>query len=412
MATVNPYLLLCIVLLFFLPSSSIQAVPDRIFSSGLLNDTITSYRYLSLCPDESYAGRIWQRDTMINSFVQGNGLDPDTLLTIELDVLSTPTVVLGGDSVICSTDSIATLKVEGVFAGYEWSTGESDREIKVNAPGVYTVTVTATSGCTAQEEMSVISSFPHPLVTPQDPTCAGQHDGEIRLAAFFGGVAPYESALDGGTFQSDSVFTGLSAGTYLVQWRDAAGCMDFMEINLQEPSVFTVEIGPDESLSLGDSLSLEATANEPIQRWQWEPADLLDCSDCRSPTVVRPRNATISLTAWNAGNCMATASKELTYSDALRLYVPNVFAPYRGLANTTLKIFPGPGPWHLAEFSVFDRWGQSVFHATGSVQYPELLEWDGRFRNELVPSGVYLWTARIVIQNGQMLVRSGTVSVL
>lgn len=54
-----------------------------------------------------------------------------------------------------------------------------------------------------------------------DPSACNQTDGEIHLIPL-NGMAPFEYSIDGGaTFQSDSIFTGLGIGTYILFVRDA-----------------------------------------------------------------------------------------------------------------------------------------------------------------------------------------------
>ncbi len=62
----------------------------------------------------------------------------------------------------------------------------------------------------------------NPLAATVTPTAAscGTPDGIITVTGVSGGTPPYEYSLDGVTWQSSNVFTGLSAGNYTVYIRD------------------------------------------------------------------------------------------------------------------------------------------------------------------------------------------------
>ncbi|MDG1571509.1 T9SS type B sorting domain-containing protein [Robiginitalea sp. M366] len=59
-------------------------------------------------------------------------------------------------------------------------------------------------------------------VLTQAYTCL--QDGIIQAQNVIGGTAPYEYSLDGVNFGASDTFTGLTAGTYSITLRDAAGC--------------------------------------------------------------------------------------------------------------------------------------------------------------------------------------------
>ena len=55
-------------------------------------------------------------------------------------------------------------------------------------------------------------------------SCYGASDGEITAVAS-GGTAPYQYSLDGSSYTSDPVFSGLSSGVYTVYYKDANNCL-------------------------------------------------------------------------------------------------------------------------------------------------------------------------------------------
>ena len=64
--------------------------------------------------------------------------------------------------------------------------------------------------------------------------CYGGTDGSVTINAA-GGVAPYQYQLNGGVLQSSNVFSGLSAGSYVVAVQDSHGCTGSVAFNITQP---------------------------------------------------------------------------------------------------------------------------------------------------------------------------------
>ena len=73
------------------------------------------------------------------------------------------------------------------------------------------------------------------IQTTENGSCNGSADGLI-LFAVSGGVPTYQYSIDDGiTFSTSSSFTGLNAGTYLIQIRDSENCFFYDTIVISEP---------------------------------------------------------------------------------------------------------------------------------------------------------------------------------
>jgi hypothetical protein len=62
-------------------------------------------------------------------------------------------------------------------------------------------------------------------------TCAGGSTGTITAIAS-GGVPPYTYSLNGGTYQSSAIFTGLAAGTYSLNAKSSNGCVSLTTVTV------------------------------------------------------------------------------------------------------------------------------------------------------------------------------------
>ena len=82
----------------------------------------------------------------------------DSIVDLHVAYATIPTVTLGKDVVLCRSDEFPVmLSPSNLQPGntYQWSTGEEGTSITVYEPGVYSVTVTNTTGCVSSDEMEI-----------------------------------------------------------------------------------------------------------------------------------------------------------------------------------------------------------------------------------------------------------------
>ena len=92
------------------------------------------------------------------------------------------------------------------------------------SPGNYYVTVKDATGEKSSLAATVYNKCPAVRAVTTGESCA-KNDGNIT-AAGFKGTQPYQFSIDGVNFQSNNVFTGQKAGTYIVTLMDAFGFTD------------------------------------------------------------------------------------------------------------------------------------------------------------------------------------------
>jgi subtilisin-like proprotein convertase family protein len=122
------------------------------------------------------------------------------------------------------------------------------------ANGTYSLTITDANNCTVIKTVNVNYSALGGASQSVNATCNGMSDGQISVSAA-NGVAPYQYALNGGTFQIPAIFSGLGAGTYTVTIRDAAG--DLFTVNgiaITAPNAIAVS-----ATATGTSIAVSAT---------------------------------------------------------------------------------------------------------------------------------------------------------
>ncbi|HXH18225.1 MAG TPA: T9SS type A sorting domain-containing protein, partial [Chitinophagales bacterium] len=74
-----------------------------------------------------------------------------------ITIIPKPQANAGEDKILCAGETVELTATGG--AGYAWSTGDVTATISASEPGSYAVTVTATNGCAASDEVRVVESL-------------------------------------------------------------------------------------------------------------------------------------------------------------------------------------------------------------------------------------------------------------
>lgn len=151
-------------------------------------------------------------------------LNSDTVLVTQSQELW---LDLPTDTLVCpdQTVTLTALAINNTEPlTYNWSTG-STAPTQSATGGIDTmlfVTVTTPSGCigTDTTAISITDS-----ILAQIDAIAGCTDGNLQVTSVSGGSGNYLYALDGSTWQTATVFSGLSFGSYTVSIQDDLGCV-------------------------------------------------------------------------------------------------------------------------------------------------------------------------------------------
>lgn len=90
-----------------------------------------------------------------------------------------------------------------------------------------------------------------------------------------------------------------------------------------------------------------------------------------------------------SNNQILSISNEAAIIPAAVLYIPNAFTPNGDGLNDSFGCI-GEG---ITEYTlqIFDRWGSLIFESSDMK-----VQWDGNYKNELAPTGVYVYKVRAV----------------
>ena len=170
-------------------------------------------------------------ETLTHTFKNANSEGCDSVVTLHLTINNPqPTSI-----------SVA------VCDSYTWETGDGETH---SATGTYTYSHEDTHGCT-QVDTLYLTIYPNPAeptISANDNTSCLEPNGSIIVTAPVG--AGYSYSLNGGTYQSETTFSGLSEGTYEITVKNEHNCTSSGMIPI---------------VDIGNTVSATAYASSPCQ---------------------------------------------------------------------------------------------------------------------------------------------------
>ncbi len=188
-----------------------------------------------------------------------------------------------------------------------------------------------------------------------------------------------------------NMITPLAGGRY---WLDVLqnGCVISDTINvIIKPSPF-VNIGPDTVVCIKTPVELDA--GNAGAGFLWNTGAIL-----QKITVTKPGTYRVKVTV---NGCSASDTAEVDLGDC-EFFIPNAFTPNGDGINDDFGL-TGAANYSPFSFSIYNRWGQTVFRAVSSTA-----RWDGRFKGLDMPAGAYPWIIDYRNKKGIPIKLSGVV---
>ncbi|MCC6725339.1 MAG: gliding motility-associated C-terminal domain-containing protein [Saprospiraceae bacterium] len=248
------------------------------------------------------------------------------------------------------------------------------------------------------------------------PLCQFGTDGSIVVQGINGGTPPYVIALNGSNSSPvvsfPVIFDNLTFGFHTLTILDANGTVATQEIFMPDAPPFTLDLGGQQVVTLGNSVTLNASSASQIVSWAWSPPDYLDCTDCPAPTSTPLEDITYTIAVTDINGCTADGTVQILVEKKQEVYVPNAFSPNNDGINDELTIFASPQVESVVGFQIFSRWGEQVFAKFDFAPNDLQLGWDGSFKGQIMDPAVFAWYAEIRFLDGQTRLFKGDVTLV
>lgn len=215
------------------------------------------------------------------------------------------------------------------------------------------------------------------------------HHPELKIIDIFGCHA---ALFEGVTYTESTVLTQY--------WLSAQGCDSLnRKVNIV---VEKFELGltaePEEPYK-GELLHLRAHSNEDYTVIAWQPAVLFKEQEAGEQYLIAGAPTTVTAYGQSIHGCTDTGTVSFTVLPPdYGVFIPNAFSPNGdGTNDVFAPRFYMKRAYYLNQFQIFDRWGKSVYHSTGTA-----LSWNGNDVNgAAVNTGVYHYRIEVEFADGE-----------
>lgn len=383
---------------------------DSLISTEIIvMDGYELFQEIDICDGELFESVLYTQDTTFTKTYMSQG-GCDSIIHTQLTVYPLPNAFISGKTEICSGNQ-TTLSVAHA-ASYEWSNGSTSSSIDVDVAGIYSVTVTNGEGCTSEASVELlvhdlqVSAFMTPIACDEFDAGVITFQSESPRPLLY-------SVTGGFGFSDIPLFENLIPGTYNLVAKDDSGCLWEDQLTIAEPEELIIDLGDDIYLQLGDSVAINALSNPTnFSLVEWSPADGLSCSDCATP-VAQPLESTLfSVTVIDANGCEATDDIHIFVNREPRVYMPNAFSPDGDGINDLFMVYGGVGVQEINIFRIFDHWGSLVFEKEHFMPNDPTCAWNGKFREQEVQSGIFIYMIEVELADGSKYVMKGEIALV
>jgi len=281
------------------------------------------------------------------------------------------------------------------------------------APGVYSVSLTATNGSgsntSTQNNYITVVNCPLPTATftaSDTDICPGDcitfnntsSNGTSYAWSFPGGVPASSTAQNPGTICFPTT------GNYTVTLTVTNGTgSDTETTSINVNSAPTLTVDGDTTVNLGNSVPIEAIGSGS-GNYLWTPSTGVNCPTCASTTVY-PQESTYYVVQYSEGGCVATDSVYIIVNIIEAIEVPNAFSP-NGDSNNDYLFVLGEGIFKM-NLKIYNRYGQLVFETSDQA-----IGWDGKHNGKDANTGVFAYVLEFTMSSGEIGVKKGNITMV
>ncbi|SFF36848.1 T9SS type B sorting domain-containing protein [Spirosoma endophyticum] len=209
----------------------------------------------------------------------------------------------------------------------------------------------------------------------------------------------------------DSVYS--QSGVYLNRFVRAAPLCDSLVTT--QLLIRQIDLVPPRDTLIMQGDSIQVGVNPSIgtnYTYRWSPESGLSCPTCPI-TWASPSQPTLYQLAVSipSTNCQTSYPLHVDVLACL-LAVPTSFTPNGDGINDSFNVVLNPCLGRIRQLSIYNRWGQLIFHQELTSSLEKLFSWDGKYKGELVQTGVYGYQLTLESPTGKMSRHTGALTVI
>jgi len=395
---------------YFVDDVSIELLPSSIATTGLgadslLCDTLGFSRLLSVQP--IYDSVRWSTGASISSIlinrigeysVRCYYGECAVLDTIRFSYFATTASLAIADTTSCQKNAPLRIPAPLGFDSYRWSSGDTGRIARIVQSGIYYLSATNYCGSVLDTFSVVLYPTPLPPLVTDTSLCQGSPPFEAQAAGQV--LRWYDRATDTlALVVTPTIATDQAGSRTFFSTQTVNNCES-------EKASFTVRIDPLPRVDIGDKQTacigrtvVIQTAVDSSYQYLWNTGDSL-------PYIEVAASGSYRCEVSNNCGSVSDMAAVLFVDCAECLYVPNAFSP-NGDSKNDLYFTYSVCPIRYFELQIFNRWGEMVFSSQDIAQ-----GWDGNYKNQALPTGVYTYRVLLVNELGKTTTRKGSVTLI
>jgi gliding motility-associated-like protein len=197
---------------------------------------------------------------------------------------------------------------------------------------------------------------------------------------------------------------------YTLKVMDASGCSASGSAKVTVLPKYKGSLSFEKLVLKGTKVTLDVGFNSDFYKYEWQPSDLLSCSNCKNPIYVADTSATFTLKLYDEMGC---AEYNITYKIRVipdKVDIPNVFTPNGDNKNDFFNVLvPGGSIDDIGvnRFEIYNRWGQKL-----NITFDKKTGWDGRHDGVICPSDVYVYVIELSFLTGDIRKYRGDITLV
>lgn len=306
----------------------------------------------------------------------------------------------------------AFAEVHGGYAPYAyfWNNGQTTPTASHLNAGSYNLIVKDQENC--EKTFTITISQPSPLIvstSPPEAFCEGL--SKTIQAQASGGTAPYSIVWNNNKTTWSQLVKPQNTTTFSAHVTDYNNCTASNGVTLtvfpQPVANFT--ISPSEQISEGETVVITNTSSlSDFNSWNLGDGNTAADKPTFSHIYDTEGEYCIELITTTVNGCVDNFISCIEILPAFSVYIPNAFTPNGDKINPTFRVIARS--FSNMSMSVFNRWGEELIRLEGDQ--PLMLGWDGTYRGEPAPEGIYSYKIEVQDLKGQTHSYLGKVNLL
>jgi gliding motility-associated-like protein len=315
--------------------------------------------------------------------------------SLTIRIVANPVTSVTANSPLCEGKTVNLQATGG--STYQWNgvngfsaTGSNVtiQNSQASQSGKYYLTAISAEGCVHRDSITITIN-PNPVAsTPFSIAKICQGD-DLQLTAGGGGTYQWIPAAG---LSSDIIANPIASPSdttqYMVVVTNTFDCTDTAQVLVNVVEAPHADAGPDRTIIKDNSTQLTGSVSGQNVSFSWSPVSNMTNDQTLQPIVTPPSDIDYVLTVTSNEGCgiSTDTAHVFVYAD---VFIPTAFSPNGDGKNDTWYV-PVLNAFSVFEVSVFNRYGQLVFHTRNANQ-----PWDGKYRGSSLPVGVYVYMISI-----------------